>query len=116
MSGMLNTPIQIGAMSVKNRFVLAAMGSNFAHTDGSCGEKIQAYYEARAKGGCGLIILETTSVAYPAGCSMPNMVGFSEDRFIPGLKELTDRVHAHGCKIAAQLNHSGKVAQEDTVA
>ena len=116
MSGILNTPYQLGPLALKNRFVLAAMGSNFAESDGSCSEKIQAYYEARAKGGCGLIILETTSVAWPAGCSMPNMVGFSEDRFIPGLSALADRVHKHGAKIAAQLNHSGKVAQEDTVA
>ncbi len=116
MSGVLNTPFQLGPLPLKNRFVLAAMGSNFAETDGSCSEKIQAYYEARAKGGCGLIILETTSVAWPAGCSMPNMVGFSEDRFIPGLAALAERVHKHGAKIAAQLNHSGKVAQEDTVA
>ncbi|MEY3018833.1 MAG: hypothetical protein RL336_1968 [Pseudomonadota bacterium] len=116
MSNILNTPFKLGTLTVKNRFVLAAMGSNFAETDGSCGEKIKAYYEARAKGGTGLLILETTSVAWPAGASMPNMVGFSEDRFIPDFKELTDRVHKHGAKIAAQLNHSGKVAQEDTVA
>jgi 2,4-dienoyl-CoA reductase-like NADH-dependent reductase (Old Yellow Enzyme family)/thioredoxin reductase len=116
MSGILSSPFTLGHLTLKNRFVLAAMGSNFAETDGSCTEKIQAYYEARAAGGCGLLILETTSVAWPAGCSMPNMVGFSEDRFIPGLSELTRRVHAHGAKIAAQLNHSGKVAQEDTVA
>jgi 2,4-dienoyl-CoA reductase-like NADH-dependent reductase (Old Yellow Enzyme family)/thioredoxin reductase len=112
----LNSQLTIKGMTLKNRIVLAAMGSNFAESDGSCGDKIQAYYEARAKGGAGLIILETTSIAWPAACSMPNMVGFSEDRFIPGLKALTDRVHRHGSKIAAQLNHSGKISQEDTVA
>ena len=47
---------------------------------------------------------------------MPNMVGFSDDCFLAGLRELTSRVHQYDCKIAAQLNHSGKVSQEDTIA
>ena len=114
--GILNSPASIGTMQLKNRFVLAAMGSNYATTDGHCSEQLIAYYEARAKGGTGLLILETTSVSWPAGCSMPNMVGFSDDCFLPGLRELTSRVHQYDCKIAAQLNHSGKVSQEDTIA
>ena len=112
----LNSPANIGTMRLKNRFVLAAMGSNYATADGHCSEQLIAYYEARAKGGAGLLILETTSVSWPAGCSMPNMVGFSDDCFLPGLSNLTSRVHQYDCKIAAQLNHSGKVSQEDTVA
>jgi 2,4-dienoyl-CoA reductase (NADPH2) len=47
---------------------------------------------------------------------MPNMIGFSKDEFIPNLKSLTQRIHQHGSKIAAQLNHSGKIAQEDVIA
>ena len=46
---------------------------------------------------------------------MPRTVGFSEDRFIDGLSQLASRVHQHGAKIAAQLNHGGKVAQEDII-
>jgi len=92
------------------------MGSNFASSDGHCSERLIAYYQARAKGGAGLLILETSAVSWPKGSAMPNTVGFSSDDFIPGLTELTRRVHKHGAKIAAQLNHSGKVSQEDTAA
>ena len=112
----LASPANIGALTLPNRFIMTAMGSNYAEADGSCGERLQAYYEARARGGAGLIILETTSIAWPAACSMPNMVGLSEDRFLPGLTSLVDRVHRHGSTIAAQINHSGKVAQEDIAA
>jgi len=112
----LSSPANIGKLSLKNRMVLAAMGSNFAQSDGRCSEQLIAYYETRAKGGTGLLILETSAVAWPKGSAMPNTLGFSSDDFIPGLTELTHRVHKHGAKIAAQLNHSGKVAQEDTVA
>ena len=50
----LLAPGRIGAMALKNRLVLAAMGSNFADADGRCNERIIAYYEARARGGAGL--------------------------------------------------------------
>jgi 2,4-dienoyl-CoA reductase (NADPH2) len=96
--------------------IMAAMGSNFASEDGHTTEQLTAYYEKRAQGGIGLIILETSAITWPAGASMPNMIGFSKDEFIPSLKSLTQRIHQHGSKIAAQLNHSGKIAQEDVIA
>jgi len=112
----LLAPGSIGQLTLNNRMMLAAMGSNFAESDGSCGERLLAYYEERARGGAGLLIMETATVNWPAGCSMPNMVGLSDDRFLPGLRELANRVHSHGSRIAAQLNHSGKVSQEDVIA
>ncbi len=112
----LLSPGKIAGLELRNRIVLAAMGSNFAKVDGHCSERLIAYYEARAKGGAGLLILETSAACYPNGATMPNTVGFSMDEFLPGLTELTERVHAHGAKIVAQLNHGGKMAQEDTVA
>lgn len=55
-------PINIGAMTIKNRFVVPPMGNNFANTDGSMSEQSAAYYRERAKGGFGLIIIEATVV------------------------------------------------------
>ncbi|MBK6510366.1 MAG: FAD-dependent oxidoreductase [Haliea sp.] len=112
----LLSPGRIGGMALRNRIVMAAMGTNFAAADGHCTERLIAYYEARARGGAGLLVLETSAALWPSGASMPNTVGFSDDRFLPGLRELTNRVHQHGAKIVAQLNHSGKMAQEDTAA
>ena len=106
----------IGSLELKNRMVMAAMGSNFAGQDGKTTEQLEAYYEERARGGLGLIILETSAVSWPAGASMPFMLGYSKDEFIPHLQSLTARIHKHGAKVAAQLNHSGKIAQEDTIA
>ena len=106
----------IGNLDLKNRIIMTAMGSNFAGEDGHTTEKLEAYYEERAKGGVGLIILETSAITWPAGASMPNMLGFSKDEFIPDLQSLTQRIHQHGAKVAAQLNHSGKIAQEDVIA
>lgn len=103
-------PGKIGTLQLRNRIVMAPMGSNFAETDGSCGDRIQAYYEARAKGGAGLLIMGVCGVAFPLGSCEPYQVGVSEDRFIPGLARLAERVHAHGAKIAMQIQHAGKNA------
>ena len=50
----LFSPTRMGELELANRIVMAPMGSNFAEADGTCGERIQAYYEARAAGGAGL--------------------------------------------------------------
>ena len=113
---LLASSASIGSLKLKNRMVMAAMGSNFAGKDGHTTEQLIAYYEERARGGVGLIVLETSAITWPSGASMPNMLGFSKDEFIPGLQSLTQRIHQHGAKIAAQLNHSGKIAQEDVIA
>jgi len=112
----LLAPGKINGLQLRNRIVLAAMGSNFADASGHCNERLIAYYEARAKGGAGLLVLETSAACYPNGATMPNMVGFSRDEFLPGLTELAARVHKHGAKLVAQLCHGGKMAQEDTAA
>lgn len=106
-------PGKIGSMTLRNRIVTAPMGTNLAESDGHCGERIQAYYEARAKGGAGMITMGVGAIAYPAGTAEPYQVGLSCDSFLPGLKQLTERVHKHGAKIAIQLQHAGKTAVRD---
>lgn len=58
----LFSPVQIGTVTVPNRFVVPPMGNNFANTDGTLSDRSAAYYEARAKGGFGLITIESTVV------------------------------------------------------
>ena len=54
------SPIRIGTVTVPNRFVVPPMGNNFANTDGSLSDRSLGYYQARAKGGFGLITIEST--------------------------------------------------------
>lgn len=109
-------PGKIGSLTLKNRFVMAPMGSNFAEENGTAGERLRSYYIERAKGGVGLIIMETSATTWPKGASMPNMLGFSSEDFLPDLTLLTEEIHKYDCKVAAQLNHSGKISQEDVAA
>ena len=109
-------PGRIGSLETRNRIVMAPMGSNFAEADGHCGERIQAYYEARAKGGVGLLTMGVCAIAFPAGTAEPFQVGVSNDDFIPGLAEVARRAHRHGARIAMQLQHAGKTATRDLAA
>ena len=111
----LSKPGKIGSLTLKNRMIMAPMGSNYAEADGTCAERIHAFYETRAKGGAAMLTMGVVSVAYPNGTAEPFQVGISDDKFIPGLKALTDRVHRHDCKIAVQLQHAGKTAVRDLV-
>ncbi len=103
----LLAPGRIGPVELRNRIVLAPMGDRLAHDDGTVSERQTAYLEARARGGAALILVGSASVAYPEGSYAPCQTAVSDDRFVAGLSQLADRVHAHGAKIAAQLVHDG---------
>lgn len=106
----LLAPGRIGTMELRNRILVTAMGVSLSEANGHVGERLLAYHEEQARGGAGLIISGVAGVAWPVGAVQPNQTAISDDRFLPGLKALTERVHRHGAKIAAQLHHGGLVA------
>jgi 2,4-dienoyl-CoA reductase (NADPH2) len=109
----LLAPGRIGGLELRNRIVLAPMGSFLAGADGHITERHRRFYEERAKGGVGLVTTEVVAVDYPRGAAMTHQLGLSDDAFLPGLQELTARVHAHGAKISVQLQHAGKISTKD---
>lgn len=108
-SNLLSTG-RIGTLDLKNRMIVSAMGTILAEPDGQCGERMAAFHETQAKGGASLIISGVCGVAWPTGAVIPNQTAISDDKFLPGLTRMVERVHAHGAKIAAQLHHGGLVA------
>lgn len=99
-------PINIGVVTVPNRFVVPPMGNNFANTDGSMSERSAAYYEARAKGGFGLITIEST-VVYKEAKGGPRKPCLFSDEVVPSFKRVADACHAYGAKVSIQLQHAG---------
>lgn len=99
---------RIGSMEVRNRLVMPPMGTNMATPDGEVTENILSYYKERAKGGVGLIIVETTCVDAPAGKTTAFQLAIDNDRFIPGLSHLAETIHRHGAKTVLQLQHGGR--------
>ncbi|NCY16666.1 MAG: NADH:flavin oxidoreductase, partial [Actinobacteria bacterium] len=99
-------------MELRNRIVMPAMDQNTCD-DGAITDLTIAHYEARARGGVGLLILETSAVAWPVGATSIHQPALSEDRFIPGLTRLAEAAHAHGARIVVQACHHGKTAGVD---
>lgn len=100
-------PIHIGNLELKNRMIVSAMVTNYCTPDGMATEKYIAYHEHKAKGGWGLIITEDYAVTPEAG-GFVRLPGLWEDSQIKSHKKLTERVHAAGGKIAAQIYHAGR--------
>ncbi|MBQ6621775.1 MAG: acetoacetate decarboxylase family protein [Mogibacterium sp.] len=99
---------KIGNVEIKNRLVMTPMGTNLAELDGTVGPAMLAYFEARAKGGCGLIMPEICRVNDKTGAGMFRQISATSDKFIPGLAKLASTVHKYGSKIFIQLHHPGR--------
>ena len=87
--------------------VVSAMVTNYCTPDGMATEKFIAYHEHKAKGGWGLIITEDYAVTKTAG-GFKNLPGLWENGQIESHRKLTQRVHAAGGTIAAQIYHAGR--------
>jgi len=110
----LLTPMKIGTMEVKNRFVVPSMVTNYCNPDGTSTDKMIAYHAEKARGGWGLIITEAFKITADCG-GYHRMGGLWADYQIASHKRLTDAVHAAGGKIAVQLIHGGRqVAKKDS--
>ena len=108
---MMATPIKFGPVEIKNRFIVSPMVMNCCNEDGTATEKYIAYHEEKAKGGWGLIVTEDYAVD-PSGRTYQYLPGLWADYQIASHKELTERVHAAGAKIYAQIFHGGRQTEE----
>lgn len=107
------SPIKLGRVSVRNRIVLAPMGTRSNLMDGTISERCTLYLEERAKGGAGLIIPELTAVK-EGYTWIPSMQIYS-DRLIPSLSRLAASIHAYDSKIIMQVAlHGGRAASKVT--
>ncbi len=104
-------PIKIGSLDLNNRIIFLAAANGYGSEDMVTQRMIDFYVE-RARGGAGLL---TTGIIAPSslGMPIPGMLGIYHDRFIPGLRQLTEAVHAQGGKIAAQIGLQYYRAREE---
>ena len=89
---------------------MTPMGTNYGEQNGEMSFLHMDYYEQRAKGGVGLIIVENASVDSPQGSNGTTQLRIDHDNYIPRLFKLCETVHSHGACIAVQINHAGASA------
>lgn len=103
-------PGKIGNLELRNRVVMTAMGALMGDWNGCTTPEQIRFYEDRAKGGCGLIIPEFTSVDADSGHCNPIQLGIYDSRQIKSFQLICEAVHRHGAKIFIQLHHGGREA------
>jgi len=103
-------PVQMGAVTLKNRIVMAPLTRTRAAPGRVPNELMRQYYCQRAS--AGLIISEATSVS-PQGVGYPNTPGIWCTAQVQGWRAITDAVHAKGGKIFLQLWHVGRVSDPE---
>lgn len=106
----LQTPFKLKNLELKNRIVMPPM-CQYSATDGVPNDWHFVHYTARAIGGVGLIIVEMTNVA-PNGRITPSCLGLWNDEQRDAFKPIVDSVHKYGSKIAVQIGHAGRKAQD----
>ena len=95
-------PLKIRELEIKNRIVMPALGLGYT-PKGEISDVFSNFYERRAKGGAGLIIIGGVGISKNSG-GTPYI---GTDKNIPGYTAFAEKMHKHGAKLMAQLFHGG---------
>jgi 2,4-dienoyl-CoA reductase (NADPH2) len=101
-------PGYIGKVRTRNRIIKSGAAMLYWHEDAlDVDGKMIAFYEALAKGGVGLLIVESPTVDYPFGRRWHQRYRIDDDRYIKGIAELVKVIHKYACPTFMQMNHDG---------
>jgi 2,4-dienoyl-CoA reductase-like NADH-dependent reductase (Old Yellow Enzyme family) len=111
---LLSAPGHLGPLRLRNRVIMAPMGTNYGTSDGFATERDKRYYAERARGGVALIVTEAMNISAGARNHNNSLCVF-HDSFIPGLSALVAAIHDHGALAVAQLNHRGQLLRRSVL-
>src|ERR1700761_3241679 len=110
----LFTPVQIGAIALKHRVVMAPLTRARSQQPGDIpGPLMREYYAQRASDG-GLIVSEGTTIS-PTGRGWLGAPGLYTDQQVEGWRAITDAVHAKGGRMISQLWHTGRSSHMELI-
>lgn len=101
----LLSPFQLGSVRLKNRIIFRPHRTNLAHS-GRVSETLTAYYQARANGGCGAVIVGEISY-HPGDRPYEKMIEAYTPAGVDDLKRLAETLKSAGAAVFAQVNHRG---------
>lgn len=104
--------LAVGPLELPNRIIFGSHPTNFAKNN-LLTEQHAAYYETRARGGAGLIILEELLV-HPSDLPYEKALFGYREEIVRGCRLVADAIHKHGSLAVAQLNHSGMQSEGST--
>lgn len=101
-------PGKLGPLQVKNRMIKTASGTASSYDMGGfVNQRHVSMYEAIARGGAGLIIVEMGGIDPPLGLHNRYQLLLNDDAHIPGFSEIASAIHRHGGYVLQQLFHAG---------
>lgn len=105
-------PFKHKGLELKNRVVMPPMCQYSVHLkDGIPTDWHFVHYTSRAIGGTGLIIIEMTNVE-DRGRISDFCLGIWSNDHIPAFKRIIDECHKYGAKVAIQIAHAGRKAED----
>lgn len=109
MDSLLFTPVTLGPLTLRNRSIRSAAFESMCLGNVPSPQLLD-YHRSVAAGGVGM-----TTVAYAAvtrsGLSFDRQL-WMRPEIVPGLRELTDAVHAEGAAASIQLGHCGNMSHK----
>ncbi len=104
------SPFNLSHVTLKNRLTMAPMFWGYANEDGTVSQTLISYYREIALGGAGMIVV-ANAVVDESGIMASRVLRIDQDRFIPGLAELTKTIKSSGAVACLQINHAGRWAK-----
>lgn len=102
----LFSPFSIKNVQIRNRMVFQPHVPYFGSIDGYPTEATKRYYIERAKGGTGLIIIESM-IVHPTGLYAPGCICLYKDGIVEAFRDFPERIHQYGAKVFGQMSHCG---------
>jgi 2,4-dienoyl-CoA reductase (NADPH2) len=99
-------PGRIGSLKIKNRMIKSGAAARYwGNGTNQINDTAKHYYEAFARGGIGMLIVEGPTVE-PNEMRTSGNYRLDDDKYIKGVSELTALIHQHNCPAFVQLNHT----------
>ncbi|MCH7384370.1 alkene reductase [Acinetobacter dispersus] len=106
----LNSTLQVGDFTIKNRLVLAPLTRARSGAQRIPNDLMVEYYQQRAN--AGLIITEATVIS-PKAAGYANTPGLWSQEQAQAWHKIVEAVHVQGSKIVVQLWHVGRISHPD---
>jgi 2,4-dienoyl-CoA reductase (NADPH2) len=101
-------PCNLGPLKIRNRMIKTASGTASSYDMGGfVNRRHIAMYEAIARGGASLIVVEMGGIDPPMGLHNRNQLLLNDDEHIPGFSQIVHVIHNHGGYTLQQLFHAG---------
>ncbi|HET9501098.1 MAG TPA: NADH:flavin oxidoreductase, partial [Marmoricola sp.] len=101
------SPGRLGPITLRNRVIKAATYEGLSHR-GLVTQDLVDFHVAYARGGVGMTTVAFCAVAKDGRTDRHQLLW--GEKSLPGMRALTDAVHAEGAAVSAQVGHGGPVA------